>query len=151
MTPSAGASLIDETLHRKVLRAVDGAHAGEFNPQSAAGFWGSSFTVSVRSDRVGVRLESRIRAGASAGEMVSEGMMCGAVQVPPGGDPIVLMVDYPTTGGYPVIACVATVDLGALGQLRPGDRVRFERVTPAAALELFRQRERVLNGEGPQL
>lgn len=76
--------------------------------------------------------------------MRSEGMPCGAVQVPPGGEPIVLMVDHPTTGGYPVIACVASVDLPVLGQLRPGDTVRFERVTQAVALAALAERERVL-------
>ena len=81
--------------------------------------------------------------------MPSEGMMCGAVQVPPGGEPIILMVDHPTTGGYPVIACIATVDLPVLGQLRPGEDVRFERTTPEVARDLFRQHEGKLNAEVP--
>lgn len=137
------AAVIEETLSRRTLRAVDGAQAAEFDDGAARRFWSSAFTVSSRSDRVGIRLEGSI-GEAGAGRMRSEGMPCGAVQVPPGGEPIALMVDHPTTGGYPVIACVASVDLPVLGQLRPGDTVRFERVTQAVALAALAERERVL-------
>lgn len=68
--------------------------------------------------------------------MLSEGMMWGAVQVPEDGQPIVLGVDHPTTGGYPVIACVAAIDLPVLGQLRPGDTVHFSIIDRAEAARL---------------
>lgn len=77
--------------------------------------------------------------------MLSEAMMTGAVQVPPDGRPIVLGVDHPTTGGYPVIACVASVDIPRLGRLRPGDELRFERVTLARSVELLRERRREMD------
>jgi biotin-dependent carboxylase-like uncharacterized protein len=147
-TPWARAgTLVDEALERRTLRAVEGAQIAAFAGASASAFWSSEFVVSSQSDRVGLRLQGRIGAANLGGRMASEGMMFGAVQVPEGGEPIVLMADHPTTGGYPVIACVATVDLPSLGQLRPGDRVRFERVTAGAARELFRERERALNLE----
>jgi allophanate hydrolase subunit 2 len=60
-------------------------------------------------------------------------MMTGAVQVPPDGHPILLLPDHATVGGYPVVACVATVDLALLGQLAPGDEVVFVEVDAAAA------------------
>jgi allophanate hydrolase subunit 2 len=77
--------------------------------------------------------------------MTSEGMPPGAVQAPPTGEPIILGPDHPTTGGYPVIACIATVDLPRIGQLRPGDTLRFERITQAGALGALRERERMLD------
>ncbi len=72
--------------------------------------------------------------------------MFGAVQVPENGEPIVLMADHPTTGGYPVIGCVASVDLPTLGQLRPGDLVRFEPVDGQCARQLYRDREATITG-----
>ena len=72
--------------------------------------------------------------------MTSTGMVPGAVQVPPDGNPIVLMVDHATVGGYPVIACVISADLPRLGQVRPGDRLAFAPIDPAEARRAFRQR-----------
>ena len=81
---------------------------------------------------------------------MSEGMARGFMQVPGDGRPIILGVDGPTTGGYPVIACVAAVDLPVVGQLRPGDVVRFERVTRERARELWVEREARLDAEAPR-
>lgn len=136
--------LNSQLLGRSVLRATDGPHFEEFDKPSLVAFWNGSFRVSSRSDRVGVRLESvhnNIANASSGGRMPSMGMMCGAVQVPPGGEPIILMADHPTTGGYPVIACVASVDLPRLGQLRPGEAIRFARVTREDALRAFQEQE----------
>lgn len=72
------------------------------------------------------------------------GLPLGAVQVPPDGRPIVMLGDRPVTGGYPVPACVIRADIGRVGQLRPGDRVRFSEVTPEVAVELWADMERRL-------
>jgi antagonist of KipI len=72
--------------------------------------------------------------------MLTEGMPLGAVQVPPDGQPVILFVDHQTTGGYPVIASVASVDHSIVAQLRPGARVRFEMISFAAAHRLLRER-----------
>ncbi|MFO0856058.1 MAG: biotin-dependent carboxyltransferase family protein [Phycisphaerales bacterium] len=136
--------LSSQLLGRSVLRATDGPHLDEFDAASREAFWNGAFRVSSRSDRVGVRLESvhnHIANASSGGRMPSMGMMCGAVQVPPGGAPIILMADHPTTGGYPVIACVASVDLPRLGQLRPGETIRFARVTREDALRAFQEQK----------
>jgi antagonist of KipI len=82
--------------------------------------------------------------------MPSEGMMHGGVQVPESGAPIVLMVDHPTTGGYPVIACVAAVDLAVLGQVGPRETLGFERVSLTQARELYAEQERRLDAEVPR-
>jgi allophanate hydrolase subunit 2 len=73
--------------------------------------------------------------------MVTEGVPLGAVQIPPEGQPIVLFVEHQTTGGYPKPANVISADLWRVGQLRPRDEVRFERVTMEGALELLRRQE----------
>ncbi|WP_433784185.1 biotin-dependent carboxyltransferase family protein [Actinomycetospora sp. CA-101289] len=95
-----------------------------------AGTW----TVAPTGDRVGVRLEGPAleRAAARAGEELrSEGLVGGAVQVPPDGQPVVFLADHPTTGGYPVVGVVDPAELAVFAQLRPGSSVRFSPVAPA--------------------
>jgi allophanate hydrolase subunit 2 len=81
--------------------------------------------VAADSDRVGMRLDGPDLPRLRADELPSEGMVPGALQVPPSGRPTVLLADGPVTGGYPVIAVVVDADLDALAQARPGDRLRF--------------------------
>ena len=81
--------------------------------------------VSSASNRIGLRTEGPPWSGPSAGELPSEGMVLGAVQVPPDGRPVVFLADHPTTGGYPVIAVVRAADLPAAAQAAPGTPVRF--------------------------
>ncbi|MEP0847067.1 MAG: biotin-dependent carboxyltransferase family protein [Phycisphaerae bacterium] len=141
--------LCETPLARRTLRAVHGAHADAFDADAVAAFWSTTFEVSMQSDRAGLRLCGRIGSSPHGGRMQSEGMMPGAVQVPESGAPIVLLVDHPTTGGYPVIACVAAVDLPVLGQLAPARRLRFERVSRGEARALHAEQERRLNEEVP--
>jgi biotin-dependent carboxylase-like uncharacterized protein len=94
-----------------------------------AGTW----TVAPTGDRVGVRLEGPAldRASARVGEELrSEGLVGGAVQVPPDGQPVVFLADHPTTGGYPVVGVVDPAELAVFAQLRPGSSVRFSPVAP---------------------
>jgi biotin-dependent carboxylase-like uncharacterized protein len=89
---------------------------------------GSSYDVTSAADRVGVRLAGPPlgRHPARAGEeLPTEGIVLGAVQVPPDGQPVVFLNDHPTTGGYPVAAVVLAADLPVVGQLRPGESLRF--------------------------
>jgi allophanate hydrolase subunit 2 len=81
--------------------------------------------VTAETDRVGARLDGPRLDRAREGELRSEGMVRGAIQVPPDGRPILFLADHPVTGGYPVIAVVRATDLDRAGQLRPGDEVRF--------------------------
>jgi KipI family sensor histidine kinase inhibitor len=89
---------------------------------------GSTYTLSTDSNRVGARLVGPSIAWLNDDEMDSAGMVAGAVQVPPDGQPVVLLADHPTTGGYPVIAVVDAADLAALAQARPGTTVRLRRI-----------------------
>lgn len=145
------ASFCREHLARRALRAVDGAHADSYDDMTLETFWSSSYEVSNQSDRSGLRLVGKLGSTPHGGRMPSEGMMHGAVQTPPGGEPIILMADYPTTGGYPVIACVAAVDLPVLGQLRPRDTITFERVTLHDARTVYADFERRLNEIAPPI
>jgi biotin-dependent carboxylase-like uncharacterized protein len=86
----------------------------------------STYTVSSHSNRVGLRLEGPHLPRAVTGELPSEGLVLGAVQVPASGQPLVFLNDHPTTGGYPVVAVVVPEQLGTCAQLRPGAQVRFE-------------------------
>jgi biotin-dependent carboxylase-like uncharacterized protein len=83
------------------------------------------YTVAPASNRIGVRLSGAALECAVAGDLPSEGIVEGALQVPPDGQPLVFLADHPTTGGYPVLAVVDPLDIGRLAQARPGDSVRF--------------------------
>jgi biotin-dependent carboxylase-like uncharacterized protein len=85
---------------------------------------GASYAVAPDSDRIGLRLTGR-PLRRRAGELASEGIVHGAVQLPPSGQPVVFLADHPTTGGYPVVAVVEDDDLDLCAQLRPGDEVRL--------------------------
>jgi antagonist of KipI len=117
------------------LRVVLGPQDEAFDHDARRVFLDARFEVHAESDRVGCRLEGPpVRtAGAGTGEIVSDGMLPGSVQVPPDGQPIVMGADGPTTGGYPKIATVIGADLARLAQLAPGDGVRFREVSAAEA------------------
>ncbi|MFJ1563466.1 biotin-dependent carboxyltransferase family protein [Streptomyces erythrochromogenes] len=106
-----------------------GPRADWFTGASLAGLWRSALRVSPRSNRIGLRTEGGpALVRARAGELPSEGMVLGAVQVPPDGLPVVFLADHPVTGGYPVVGVVpAGPALDAAAQARPGTAVRFVR------------------------
>jgi biotin-dependent carboxylase-like uncharacterized protein len=85
----------------------------------------AAWTVSQQSNRVGLRLEGTPLERAVSGELPSEGMVRGSLQVPPSGLPTLLLADHPITGGYPVIAVVLDADVDGVGQVRPGQQLRF--------------------------
>lgn len=96
-----------------------------FTPASWRSLFDQEWHVSPASNRVGIRIEGTPLERARGGELPSEGMVAGALQVPPSGLPTMLAADYPVTGGYPVIAVIVEHDLDALAQLRPGQPVSF--------------------------
>jgi biotin-dependent carboxylase-like uncharacterized protein len=126
--------------YRKRLRVTAGAQASEFDALQALTLLSGIYRVSDDSNRMGLRLSGPPLHPPHEGQMLSEGVALGAIQVPPGGDPIILFVDAQTTGGYPVIASVISADLPSVGQLRPRDEITFEAVTvPEARQVLFEQ------------
>jgi allophanate hydrolase subunit 2 len=95
----------------------------------------SRYTISAKSDRMGYRLTGGARVASSVGgTMLSDAAFVGGIQIPPSGDPLLLMADRPTTGGYPQIAVVISADLGVAAQLGPGDWVEFEACSRADAV-----------------
>lgn len=117
---------------RAVLRVIAGPQAGQFDDSGLASFFGAVFRVGAASDRRGLRLAGPPVSHAPA-DLATQGVLPGAVQVPPDGQPIILGWDGPVTGGYPVIAGVIAADWPRLAQLRPGDGVRFTTIELAAA------------------
>lgn len=107
------------------LRITLGPRADWFTAAAVEVLCGSGYTVSPMTNRVGARLAGAALPRARAGELPSEGIVLGAVQVPPDGQPLVFLADHPTTGGYPVIGVVDPADLPALAQARPGATVLF--------------------------
>jgi biotin-dependent carboxylase-like uncharacterized protein len=108
-----------------VLRVLPGPRRDWFAPGAWTALTGTGWTVSADSDRVGLRLTGPRLERTGPGELPSEGLVPGAVQVPPDGAPVLFLADHPLTGGYPVLAVVVSADLPAAAQLRPGDPVRF--------------------------
>ncbi len=108
-----------------VLRVTLGPRDGWFTPEAVRTFVSRPYRVSSASNRIGLRTEGPALERAVGGELPSEGMVLGAVQVPPDGRPVVFLADHPTTGGYPVIAVVRAADLPAAAQAAPGTPVRF--------------------------
>ena len=107
----------------------------------------ADWKVGSGSDRVGLRLEGPPLEAAASGDLLSHGVVTGAIQLPPDGTPIVLLADHQTTGGYPIAAVVITADHPRLGQLRPGASVQFVATTiDDAWLALSRQREALARG-----
>jgi biotin-dependent carboxylase-like uncharacterized protein len=121
---------------KRALRIIRGKNWNE-----KVGLPGTTFRVGMNSDRMGLRLEGgniKIRDGS---ELVSEPVAPGTIQLPPDGNPIILLADCQTIGGYPKLAHVITVDLARAAQLQPMDEVNFELTTLEHARELLRERE----------
>jgi biotin-dependent carboxylase-like uncharacterized protein len=108
-----------------LLQVIVGPRSDWFTSESINGLLTGEFTVSHTSNRIGLRLDGPGLERARAGELLSEGLVPGAIQVPPDGQPILLLADHPTTGGYPVVAVVRSTSLALAAQLRPGQRLRF--------------------------
>ncbi|MDF3302346.1 biotin-dependent carboxyltransferase family protein [Streptomyces tropicalis] len=108
-----------------VLRVALGPRDDWFAPAALRVFTRGTYRVSSASNRIGLRTEGPALERARTGELPSEGMVLGAVQVPPDGRPVVFLADHPTTGGYPVIGVVRTADLAAAAQAVPGTPLRF--------------------------
>lgn len=107
------------------IRVMPGPEAHWFDCEGLQTFLGTSFSVSSKSDRIGLRLAGRELSFRSDIQMVSAALSFGTIQVPPSGLPIIMMADHPTTGGYPRIGNVVVDDLPRLAQLRPNDAIRF--------------------------
>jgi antagonist of KipI len=126
------------------IALLRGTHFDQLDIASQQALFASAFRVGNQSNRVGYRLEGARLALSKPFEMISEGVVPGTLQLPPGGEPIVLMAEAPTTGGYPRIGQVASMDLPRLAQRKPGDSVRFAEISLADAQTRYLERERTI-------
>lgn len=118
---------------RASIRVVLGPQDDYFSEAAIGAFLSETFTVSKDADRMGLRLDGPRLPLVRGYNIVSDGVVTGAIQVPGSGHPIVMLADHQTTGGYPKIATVISTDLPAVGRLRPGDSVRFCDVSTSEA------------------
>jgi biotin-dependent carboxylase-like uncharacterized protein len=107
------------------VRVMPGPRDDWFTPAALAVLTSTAYEVTPQSNRVGIRLSGQPLERSQSGELPSEGMVSGALQVPPSGQPVVFLADHPVTGGYPVIAVVWEQDVSLAAQARPGQRLRF--------------------------
>jgi antagonist of KipI len=134
---------LEKLAPRKALRVTAGPQGDWFSEAAQELFYKATYRVAEESNRMGLRLEGAT-IPSTGGEMISEGVSLGAVQIPASGLPIILFVEQQTTGGYPKIANVISADLSNLGQLRPRDEIRFERVDMETARTLLMEQEKLL-------
>jgi antagonist of KipI len=122
------------------LDVLLGPQAEAFTPEGIETCLSAQYTVSAVSDRMGYRLEGPAIAHQASADIISDGLALGAIQVPASGQPLVMMSDRPTTGGYPKIATLATADVPLLAQCRPGTSlIKFRAVAVEAAQARYRQ------------
>jgi antagonist of KipI len=127
------------------LRVVPGPQKDMFPPASYDTLFASRFVVTPASNRMGYRLDGPPLAQAGKGDMLSDATPLGTIQVPGSGQPILLMADRQTTGGYPKIATVISADIPVAGQLAPGDWIEFVECTREAAVDALKARYRTLD------
>lgn len=138
------AGLTLPTKGRALLRVIPGPQDDWFHPEALRTIGGVAFRISPRSNRMGYRLQGPPLRRVREGELISEPVGSGAIQVPAAGEPILLMADRQTAGGYPKIGHVITADLPLAGQLAPGDFIEFHLCTMQEAVSALIARERQL-------
>lgn len=135
--PPVAGRLLDEPLRPdytdRSLRVIRGPHHARLTDESQEELWTATFTVNPSSNRMGYRLDGATLE-APGDELLSFPVLAGVVQLPSGGQPILLMADHQTAGGYPVIATVASASMPVAAQLAPGDELRFEETSIEDAL-----------------
>jgi biotin-dependent carboxylase-like uncharacterized protein len=123
------------------IRVVLGPQQDYFHEEAVATLLSAEFRISKDADRMGLRLDGPVLHHCRGWDIVSDAIATGSIQVPGSGQPIVLLADHQTTGGYPKIATVISADLPVLGRRRPGDSLRFVSVDADTAEQLSREAE----------
>ena len=124
----------------RIIRVVLGPQDDYFTSGAIEIFLSRAYEITADSDRMGYRLAGEKLERQIDGDMVSDGIVFGSVQVPPGGEPIIMMADHQTTGGYPKVATVITADLPELAQSGPGTKVSFRAVSVEEAQAAYQEK-----------
>jgi len=126
------------------IRVIMGPQDDRFTEQGVSDFQSGIYTVSKDSDRMGYRLQGPVIEHTTDGNIISDGIAIGSIQVPSDGQPIIMMADHQTVGGYTKIATVITVDLPLVGQCKAGDQIGFEIISVDEAQSLLAARRKEL-------
>jgi biotin-dependent carboxylase-like uncharacterized protein len=139
-----GDEAIPEWTDEPVIRVVLGPQADRFTAEGIAQFLRGAYEMLPQSDRMGARLRGPRIAHTRGHDIISDGVALGSVQVPGDGQPIVLLVDRQSTGGYTKVATVCSFDIARVGQVKPGQRMRFTAIEVAEAHRLLREADAAL-------
>ena len=142
---SIASDLIPAFHNSPPIRVMKGRQYHLFTQESQETFFTEPFKVTAQADRMGYRLQGPILRLEKSQEMISEAVTFGTIQVPAEGHPIVLLADRQTTGGYPKIAEIASIDLSLIAQAKPGDHLYFTGITREEAERLHLEREIQMN------
>ncbi|ASK62430.1 KipI antagonist [Virgibacillus phasianinus] len=123
------------------IQVIPGRQFHLFTKESKQNLFKESYDVSPQSDRMGYRLQGAKLSLSEPEDLISEAVAFGSIQVPPDGNPIVLLADRQTTGGYPKIGQIASVDMSLIAQAKPGDSLSFKKITVEAAQQLYLEQE----------
>ncbi|MTH52844.1 5-oxoprolinase/urea amidolyase family protein [Bacillus mangrovi] len=132
------------TENGKIIQYIEGREYSWFSEEAHKAFNEEEFALTSQSDRMGFRIEGPSLTLKENRELLSEAVGFGTIQVPSGGQPIILMADHQTTGGYPKIGQVIAESLPILAQRKPGERIRFEKTSIQHALDLLLKKEKEL-------
>jgi antagonist of KipI len=135
---------LDAVSSHDTIRVTRGAQQEWFGPEAFEVLFSCPYSISDQSDRTGLRLKGEALRPRAQGQLLTDGIPLGAMQVPQDGQPIILFVDQQTTGGYPKIANVIMADMHHIGQLRPHEQVCFCEVSIPQAITLLKEQERWL-------
>ena len=136
---------VNPIISTPLIRVVEGPQLKQFEEMSVVNFFDKMFSISNQSDRMGFRLESEPILLKEKKEILSSAVTFGTIQVPAHGQLIILMADHGTTGGYPVIAVVASIDLPLLAQKKFNDKIQFEWISLKNAQKLMKEQNAQLN------
>lgn len=137
-----GAKFAPNFQSNQPIRIIRGREFGWFSETSQKALFQESYTISSQSDRMGYRLEGSSLELEREQSMISEAVAFGTIQVPSNGQPIILLADRQTTGGYPKIAQIASVDLPVIGQMKPGSTITFQEISLEEAQQFILEREK---------
>ena len=127
------------------VRVILGPQDFAFSEKGIETFLGSSYTVTDKSDRMGIRLDGAKIESKNGVDIISDGVATGSVQIPASGTPIIMMADRQTTGGYAKIATVVSADLPKIAQAKPGTKINFVSVTPEEGAKIYKSEIKEMN------